>query len=56
LVPGLATVLVGARPDSVSYVTGKRKTCEELGIASLGYELPDTVRKTSCSRSSRTLG
>jgi len=43
LVPGLATVLVGKRPDSVSYVTAKRQTCEELGIESIGRELPETV-------------
>ncbi len=43
LVPGLATVIVGARPDSVSYVTSKRRTCEELGIASIGHELPENV-------------
>src|SRR5512137_1751511 len=43
LVPGLSTVLVGLRPDSVSYVTSKRQTCEELGIASIGHELPETI-------------
>jgi 5,10-methylene-tetrahydrofolate dehydrogenase/methenyl tetrahydrofolate cyclohydrolase len=42
-VPGLATVIVGKRPDSVSYVTSKRQTCEELGIESIGRELPETV-------------
>jgi len=43
LTPGLATVIVGARPDSVSYVTSKRKTCEELGIRSIGVEFPENV-------------
>ena len=43
LTPGLATVIVGARPDSVSYVTSKRKTCEELGIRSIGVEFPEDV-------------
>lgn len=42
-VPGLATVLVGARPDSVSYVTSKRQSCAELGIESFHHELPETV-------------
>jgi 5,10-methylene-tetrahydrofolate dehydrogenase/methenyl tetrahydrofolate cyclohydrolase len=42
-VPGLATVLVGARPDSVSYVTSKRQACAELGIQSYHNELPETV-------------
>jgi len=42
-VPGLATVIVGLRPDSVSYVTSKRQTCQELGIESIGIEFPETV-------------
>jgi 5,10-methylene-tetrahydrofolate dehydrogenase/methenyl tetrahydrofolate cyclohydrolase len=42
-VPGLATVIVGQRPDSVSYVTSKRQTCEELGIESIGVEFPENV-------------
>jgi 5,10-methylene-tetrahydrofolate dehydrogenase/Methenyl tetrahydrofolate cyclohydrolase len=41
LVPGLAVVLVGEDPASVSYVTGKEKSCAELGIASLGRHLPE---------------
>ncbi len=38
--PGLATVLVGTDPASATYVRSKRKTCEELGIRSIGHELP----------------
>lgn len=34
LTPGLAVVLVGEDPASVSYVTGKRKACAEMGIYS----------------------
>ena len=34
LVPGLAVVLVGDNPASVSYVKGKRKVCEEIGVYS----------------------
>ena len=41
--PGLATVLVGKRPDSMSYVTAKRQTCADLGIESFGHELPETI-------------
>ena len=41
--PGLATVLVGKRPDSMSYVTAKRQTCADLGIESFGRELPETI-------------
>ncbi len=38
--PVLATVLVGDRPDSVSYVTSKGKACQELGMGSIGRHLP----------------
>jgi methylenetetrahydrofolate dehydrogenase (NADP+)/methenyltetrahydrofolate cyclohydrolase len=41
--PGLATVLVGDNAASASYVRSKRKTCEALGIVSLGHELPATT-------------
>jgi len=40
VVPGLATVLVGENPASVSYVTAKGKACQELGMRSLQYTLP----------------
>jgi methylenetetrahydrofolate dehydrogenase (NADP+) / methenyltetrahydrofolate cyclohydrolase len=39
-VPGLATVLVGENPASATYVRSKQKTCAELGIRSIGHELP----------------
>jgi 5,10-methylene-tetrahydrofolate dehydrogenase/methenyl tetrahydrofolate cyclohydrolase len=42
-VPGLATVIVGDRPDSQSYVRMKKKACAEAGIASFGYELAGDV-------------
>ncbi len=34
IIPGLAVVLVGEDPASISYVTGKRKACETIGIYS----------------------
>ena len=40
VVPGLATVLVGEDPASVSYVTAKGKACEELGMKSFHYAIP----------------
>jgi methylenetetrahydrofolate dehydrogenase (NADP+)/methenyltetrahydrofolate cyclohydrolase len=40
VVPGLAVILVGEDPASLSYVTGKERACAELGIASLGRHLP----------------
>lgn len=39
-VPGLATVLVGEDPASATYVRMKQRTCEELGIRSIGHKLP----------------
>ena len=43
LVPGLATVLVGEDPASVSYVTAKGKACDELGMNSFQHTLPATT-------------
>jgi len=40
IVPGLATVLVGENPASQTYVRMKRKRCAEVGIHSVGRELP----------------
>ncbi len=37
--PGLATVLVGDDPGSHVYVANKRKSCGEVGIASIHHEL-----------------
>ena len=42
-VPGLATVLVGERKDSQSYVRSKKKACAEVGMASLGSDLPADI-------------
>lgn len=39
-VPGLATVLVGEDPASATYVRSKQRTCDELGIRSIGHHLP----------------
>lgn len=41
--PGLAVILVGARRDSQTYVRMKKKACEECGIASFGFDYPDTA-------------
>ena len=42
-VPGLAVVLVGADPASEVYVRNKRKACDESGVHSFSYDLPDTT-------------
>jgi len=41
--PALAVVLVGERKDSATYVRSKKKSCTEVGITSLGYDLPHTA-------------
>lgn len=38
--PGLAVVLLGDHPASVSYVTAKERACAECGIASFPVRLP----------------
>ncbi|MBI2851789.1 MAG: bifunctional 5,10-methylene-tetrahydrofolate dehydrogenase/5,10-methylene-tetrahydrofolate cyclohydrolase [Chloroflexi bacterium] len=43
ITPGLAGVLVGEDPGSVTYVGLKAKACEEVGVAELMCRLPDTV-------------
>lgn len=41
--PGLGTVLVGDDPGSHSYVGGKHRDCEEVGINSIRIDLPATA-------------
>ncbi|MCB9849750.1 MAG: bifunctional 5,10-methylenetetrahydrofolate dehydrogenase/5,10-methenyltetrahydrofolate cyclohydrolase [Phycisphaerales bacterium] len=43
VVPGLATVLVGSDPASVTYTRMKRKRCEEAGMRPVRVELPATT-------------
>ena len=43
VVPGLAAVLVGERKDSQTYVRMKKKACAEVGIKSIGVDLPANV-------------
>ncbi|QWU46792.1 MULTISPECIES: bifunctional methylenetetrahydrofolate dehydrogenase/methenyltetrahydrofolate cyclohydrolase FolD [Bacillus] len=43
IVPGLAVILVGENPASRSYVKGKEKGCEQVGIYSELIELPETI-------------
>jgi len=42
-VPGLATVLVGTRRDSQTYVKMKKKACKKAGITSFGRDLPEDI-------------
>ena len=41
--PGLAVILVGDNPASVSYVTAKEKACREAGMLSREIRMPSTV-------------
>ncbi len=40
ITPGLGTVLVGDDPGSHSYVSGKHRDCQEVGINSIRVDLP----------------
>ncbi|MCF6097820.1 bifunctional methylenetetrahydrofolate dehydrogenase/methenyltetrahydrofolate cyclohydrolase, partial [Thermovorax subterraneus] len=41
--PGLAIVIVGERPDSVSYIKGAQKRCAEIGIETSVVQLPENT-------------
>ena len=41
--PTLATVLVGERKDSATYVASKQKACAELGMGSVSHHLPENI-------------
>ena len=43
--PGLGTVLVGDDPGSHSYVGGKHRDCQEVGINSIRIDLPATATR-----------
>ena len=41
--PGLATVLVGERVDSATYVSMKQKACADLGMTSFHHPVPADI-------------
>lgn len=41
--PGLAVIMIGQNPASAIYVEHKRKACEEVGITSFAYNLPEST-------------
>lgn len=41
--PGLAVIMVGTDPASAVYVGSKRNACNEVGIVSMAYDLPETT-------------
>ena len=44
--PCLAVIIVGNNPASQSYVKGKSKACEEVGINNITIELPENTSET----------
>lgn len=45
--PGLAVILVGENPASVSYVTAKERACAEAGMYSREIRLPATIAEAT---------
>ena len=43
IIPGLATILVGENPASVSYVKAKQKVAQNLGFYSVQENLPENI-------------
>jgi methylenetetrahydrofolate dehydrogenase (NADP+)/methenyltetrahydrofolate cyclohydrolase len=44
--PGLAVIRVGEDAASAVYVRNKRRACEEVGIVSLAYDLPENTAES----------
>ena len=63
VVPGLAVILAGEDPASISYITAKEKACAEAGMFSLDNRLPESVTEDeilrlveACNRDNRIHG
>lgn len=48
--PGLATVLVGDRIDSATYVSMKQKACAELGMTSFHHPVPADISQADLEK------
>jgi methylenetetrahydrofolate dehydrogenase (NADP+)/methenyltetrahydrofolate cyclohydrolase len=55
IVPGLAGVLVGEDPGSITYVGLKSKACEEIGIKEMMCRLPENVTEEELLRNIKRL-
>ena len=53
--PTLATVLVGDRVDSATYVKSKGKACEELGMGSVSHHLPSDISQAELEKLIKSL-
>ena len=52
--PGLGTVLVGDDPGSVSYVAGKHRDCQEVGINSIRVDLKADAAAEQSAQAGKT--
>ena len=55
ITPGLGTVLVGDDPGSHSYVGGKHRDCQEIGINSIRVDLPESASEADVMAAIRDL-
>ncbi len=55
ITPGLGTVLVGDDPGSHSYVAGKHRDCQEVGVESIRVDLPATATQADVLAAIRDL-
>jgi methylenetetrahydrofolate dehydrogenase (NADP+)/methenyltetrahydrofolate cyclohydrolase len=55
ITPGLGTVLVGDDPGSHSYVAGKHRDCQEVGVQSIRVDLPATATQADVLAAIRDL-
>lgn len=53
--PTLATVLVGDRVDSATYVASKQKACAELGMGSVSHNVPGDISQGELERIIKSL-
>jgi methylenetetrahydrofolate dehydrogenase (NADP+) / methenyltetrahydrofolate cyclohydrolase len=53
--PTLATVLVGDRVDSATYVASKQKACAELGMGSISHHLPGDISQVELEKLIKSL-
>jgi 5,10-methylene-tetrahydrofolate dehydrogenase/methenyl tetrahydrofolate cyclohydrolase len=53
--PTLATVLVGERVDSATYVRSKGKACEELGMNSISHHVPENITQADLEKLIKSL-
>jgi methylenetetrahydrofolate dehydrogenase (NADP+)/methenyltetrahydrofolate cyclohydrolase len=53
--PTLATVLVGDRVDSATYVASKQKACAEVGMGSISHHMPGDISQVELEKLIKSL-